>query len=76
MKYSTSDLIYEGEKSGVHNWNTVSGTSFYWHPDWLHIAEDMTGHNAMAHITPSKDKADKSDAENAIVKHLNNTTPE
>ena len=74
MKYSVSDLIYKGKETGVHGWNTPGGPSFYWHPDWLHVAEDMTGHNATAHITPSKGKIDKSDAENAIVKHLNKSS--
>ncbi len=23
--------------------STDGGQSFYWHPDWLHIAEDETG---------------------------------
>lgn len=71
MKYSLGDLVYQGEVSGVHNWNTISGTSFYWHPDWLHIAEDMTGIKPSADIDPSEKKATKSDAEKAIIKHLN-----
>jgi cell wall assembly regulator SMI1 len=71
MRVNTSDLIYQGEKSGLHNWNTFSGTSFYWHPDWLHIAEDMTGHKALEKIDTPKGAATKADAENAILKHLN-----
>ncbi|GIU27415.1 hypothetical protein L2719_13150 [Shewanella schlegeliana] len=71
MKYSIGDLIYQGETSGVHNWDTLSGSSFYWHPDWLHIAENMTGHNATTHIEASADKATKAEAAEAIVKHLN-----
>jgi cell wall assembly regulator SMI1 len=71
MKFSSGDLIYQGEKSGVHNWNTVSGTSFYWHPDWLHIAEDMTGHSATAKLDVAKGKATKADAEKTIISHLN-----
>ncbi|MGX9459890.1 hypothetical protein ACWXWU_01425 [Shewanella sp. A14] len=71
MKLSSSDLIYQGEKSGVHNWNTFSGTSFYWHPDWLHIAEDMTGHKATEKVEAANGKATKADAEKAILKHLN-----
>ncbi|GMA80589.1 hypothetical protein GCM10025855_01220 [Shewanella glacialipiscicola] len=50
MGYSVKDLIYQGEKSGVHNWQTLEGSSFYWHPDWLHIAEDITGYSATATI--------------------------
>ncbi|MBO1896420.1 hypothetical protein [Shewanella sp. BF02_Schw] len=71
MRVNTSDLIYQGEKSGVHNWNTFSGNSFYWHPDWLHIAEDMTGHKALEKIDITEGEATKTDAENAILKHLN-----
>ncbi|ARD23528.1 MULTISPECIES: hypothetical protein [Shewanella] len=71
MKYSMSDLIYQGEKAGVHNWNTVSGNSFYWHPDWLHIAEDMTGHKATAKIETTAKVATQQQAQDTIVKHLN-----
>lgn len=71
MKYSVSDLIYQGEKAGVHNWDTLSGNSFYWHPDWLHIAEDMTGHKAAAQIETAEQTATQSQAEHTIVKHLN-----
>ncbi|MGI2176999.1 hypothetical protein [Shewanella frigidimarina] len=71
MKVNTSDLIYQGEKAGVHNWDTFSGTSFYWHPDWLHIAEDMTGHKALEKIDIAEGEATKADAEKAILKHLN-----
>ena len=71
MSYSIGDLIYQGETSGVHNWDTLSGSSFYWHPDWLHIAEEMTGHSATAQIETSEKKATKAEAAAAIVKHLN-----
>lgn len=71
MGYSIKDLIYQGEKSGVHNWQTLEGASFYWHPDWFHIAEDMTGHNATVTIHIDGDKATQSEAEQSIIKHLN-----
>ena len=71
MKFTDSDLIYQGEKSGLHNWNTADGKSFYWKTDWLNIAEDMTGHKALGKIETSTGKATKTDAEKAIVKHLN-----
>ncbi|MEZ9820373.1 hypothetical protein AB4238_07085 [Shewanella sp. 10N.286.45.A1] len=71
MKYSLGDLVYQGETSGVHNWDTLSGTSFYWHPDWLHIAENMTGHTPAIPMEPSDNKPTKDDAAAAIVKHLN-----
>lgn len=70
--YSVSDLIYQGEEGGVHNWQTLAGSSFYWHPDWLHIAEEMTGHSATANVEPEGEKATTEDAQKAIVKHLNN----
>ncbi|ABM23391.1 MULTISPECIES: hypothetical protein [Shewanella] len=72
MSFSIKDLIYQGEKSGVHNWQTLEGMSYYWHPDWLHIAEDMTGHKATAAIDINGEKATQSEAEQAIVQHLNN----
>ena len=71
MKYSLGDLVYQGETSGVHNWNTLAGTSFYWHPDWLHIAENMTGHTPAIAMEPSDSKPTKNDAAAVIVKHLN-----
>lgn len=74
MKFSLGDLVYQGEVSGVHNWNTLSGTKFYWHPDWLHIAEDMTGIKSPVQIEANKEKATKSDAEQAIIDHLNKQT--
>lgn len=71
MGYSIKDLIYQGEKSGVHNWGTLEGKSFYWHPDWFHIAEDMTGHMATTTIDKQGEKATQSEAEQSIIKHLN-----
>lgn len=46
MSYTIGDLVYNGEQDGVHKWQTISGMHFYWHPDWMHIAEDETGHKA------------------------------
>ncbi|QDE29913.1 MULTISPECIES: hypothetical protein [Shewanella] len=71
MRFNNSDLIYQGEKSGLHNWHTANGNSFYWHTDWLNIAEDMTGHKALEKVDIPKGKATKADAEKAILKHLN-----
>ena len=71
MKYSIGDLIYQGEAAGVHNWDTMSGSSFYWHPDWLHIAEEATGLTPTAAVMATSNKANQSDAELAIVQHLN-----
>lgn len=47
MTYTVGDLVYNGERNGVHNWESMSGMHFYWHPDWVHIAEDETGHKAV-----------------------------
>ncbi len=71
MGYSVKDLIYQGEKSGVHNWQTIEGSSFYWHPDWLHIAEDITGYSATATIAADGKKATQNEATQTIVDHLN-----
>ncbi len=71
MTYSIGDLIYNGERAGVHHWNTLAGTSFYWHPDWLHIAEDMTGLRSTTPVVARDDVATQADAERAIIKHLN-----
>ena len=70
MKHSLGDLVYQGERAGVHNWNTLAGTSFYWHPDWLHIAEDMTGMRPAATIDTDNPKPTQQDAEQTILKHL------
>ncbi|MGL4713501.1 MAG: hypothetical protein ACRCWP_13360 [Shewanella sp.] len=71
MGYSIKDIIYQGEKSGVHNWQTLEGSHFYWHPDWFHIAEDMTGHKAATAIEMGGNKATQREAEQSIVAHLN-----
>ncbi|GIU06011.1 hypothetical protein [Shewanella morhuae] len=71
MGYSVKDLIYKGEKAGVHNWQTLEGASFYWHQDWLHIAEDMTGYSATANIDTDSEKATQNEAAQTIVNHLN-----
>ena len=42
-KYNENDIQYKGETNGVHAWSTPSGQPYYWHPDWLHVAEDATG---------------------------------
>ncbi|MBC7005351.1 hypothetical protein BIZ37_22535 [Photobacterium sp. BZF1] len=72
MKYTAGDLDYKGEESGVHNWITKQGKSFYWHPDWLHIAEDQTGLHAKQQLDIVGDeKGTKDHAVLAILKHLN-----
>ncbi|MCL1038308.1 hypothetical protein L2725_12940 [Shewanella corallii] len=69
MSREIDNLIYNGEKDGVHNWESISGMHFYWHPDWLHIAEDMTGHKAA--VVMDVEDASHHDAAQALSKHLN-----
>ncbi|ELR63586.1 hypothetical protein C942_03603 [Photobacterium marinum] len=73
MKYKAQDLNYKGNNCGVHNWMTEQGKSFYWHPDWLHIAEDETGLRGKHELSIDKgDNVTKEHAVTAILKHLNN----
>ncbi|SPY24165.1 hypothetical protein EQ875_02172 [Photobacterium damselae subsp. damselae] len=72
MTYKASDLNYRGENCGVHNWITDQGQSFYWHPDWLHIAEDETGLHGKEEIAlPTGEHASKEHAVTAILRKLN-----
>lgn len=72
MAYEAKDLNYRGENCGVHNWITETGQSFYWHPDWIHIAEDETGLHGKHGIDVKKDNpVTKDDAIHAILKKLN-----
>ncbi|MFT5236102.1 MAG: hypothetical protein ACI90A_001468 [Shewanella sp.] len=71
MKYSIGDLTYQGEAAGVHNWDTIAGSSFYWHPDWLHIAEEATGLTPTAEVMPTIDKVTHDDVTRTIIQHLN-----
>lgn len=42
--FTMDDLSYRGAHKGVHSWDhPASTTPYYWHPDWLHIAEDALG---------------------------------
>ncbi|MGF1702554.1 hypothetical protein L4D09_19855 [Photobacterium makurazakiensis] len=71
-KYQAHDLNYKGEDCGVHNWITDQGHSFYWHPDWLHIAENETGLHAKQQLdVKDNEKGTKEHAVVAILKHLN-----
>ncbi|KQH84327.1 hypothetical protein [Vibrio furnissii] len=65
-------LDYRGETNGIHQWNAPSGQPYYWHPDWLHIAEDTTGQKAPTplDIKPGQ-TATKQHAIAAILKHIN-----
>ncbi|WP_434359701.1 hypothetical protein NF212_05920 [Parasalinivibrio latis] len=72
MTYHAHDLNYKGENCGVHNWMTPDGHAFYWHPDWLHIAEDQTGiHPKEDLAVTSGEKPTREHAVLAILKHLN-----
>ncbi|WP_299018661.1 hypothetical protein [uncultured Photobacterium sp.] len=72
MKYKAQDLNYKGDNCGVHNWMTEQGKSFYWHPDWLHIAEDETGLRGKHELEITEgDKVTQDHAVTAILKHLN-----
>lgn len=71
-KFSNSDIDYHGESNGVHKWETKSGQPYYWHPDWLHVAEDETGQHVKQAIDASDNgKITKEHAASAILKHLN-----
>lgn len=72
MPNSFENIIYNGERDGVHNWESISGMHYYWHPDWLHIAEDMTGHRATVNIQPKEGAVTAKDAAEALSKHLKN----
>ncbi|WP_428461545.1 hypothetical protein [Photobacterium kagoshimensis] len=72
MTYKAHDLDYKGESSGVHNWMTQDGHSYYWHPEWLHIAEDQTGLHAKEQLDiDAGEHGTKKQAVTAILKHLN-----
>ena len=71
-KYDAKHIEYRGETNGVHSWIAQNGQPYYWHPDWLHIAEDATGTHPKKDIevdegeTPAEHHAIK-----AILSHLN-----
>jgi cell wall assembly regulator SMI1 len=71
-KIKADQLSYKGESIGVHSWTTPSGQPYYWHPDWLHIAEDATGSHPKQKIDVEQDQAPtEKHAVSAILKHLN-----
>ena len=46
--------------------------AYYWHPDWLHIAEDALGEHKKADLeVPDGEAATEEHAKAAILKHLN-----
>ncbi|MCS0048342.1 MULTISPECIES: hypothetical protein [Vibrio diabolicus subgroup] len=71
--FTMDDLSYRGKHKGVHSWDHPSGTTpYYWHPDWLHIAEDALGEHKKADLeVPDGEAATEEHAKAAILKHLN-----
>lgn len=71
-KNDVDNLQYNGETNGVHGWMTPSGQPYYWHPDWLHIAEDATGLKPKQALDVAEnEQATKKHAVSAILKHIN-----
>ncbi|AIV05989.1 MULTISPECIES: hypothetical protein [Vibrio] len=71
-KYNENDIQYKGESNGVHSWSTTSGQPYYWHPDWLHVAEDATGSHPKQKIeVESAEAPTEKHALKAILKHMN-----
>lgn len=71
-EYNADDIQYKGETNGVHSWTTPSGQPYYWHPDWLHIAEDATGLHPKQQLDVVEGaNATEAHAVTAILKHIN-----
>ncbi|EDP59838.1 hypothetical protein [Vibrio sp. AND4] len=71
-KYNENDIQYKGETNGVHAWSTPSGQPYYWHPDWLHVAEDATGSHPKQKLeVESAEAPTEKHALTAILKHVN-----
>ena len=71
-KYDESHIEYKGESNGVHSWIAPHGQPYYWHPDWLHIAEDATGSHPKKDIeVDQNEKVTEKHAIRAILSHLN-----
>ncbi|MGR5237640.1 hypothetical protein [Vibrio alfacsensis] len=76
-KYHESDIQYKGESNGVHSWSTPSGQPYYWHPDWLHVAEDATGSHPKQELEVAESEAPtEKHALKAILKHMNDWATE
>ncbi len=71
--FRMEDLNYIGMKDGVHSWDHPQATNpYYWHPDWLHIAEDAMGIYPKEPLDVKEgESATEEDAKKAIIKHLN-----
>ncbi|WP_406733181.1 hypothetical protein RJD39_03480 [Vibrio scophthalmi] len=71
--FTLDDLSYKGEHQGVHRWDHPQGDNpYYWHPEWLHVAEDALGlHPKQPIDVPDGENASPQHAEKAILDHLN-----
>ncbi|MGF1750401.1 MULTISPECIES: hypothetical protein [Vibrio] len=71
-KFTESDIQYRGESNGVHKWEASNGQPYYWHPDWLHVAEDEMGLHARAKLNVEESATpSKAHAISAVLQHLN-----
>ncbi|OLQ93852.1 hypothetical protein BIY21_10550 [Vibrio ponticus] len=72
-QFTMDDLSYNGVHQGVHSWNHPGGDNpYYWHPEWLHIAEDAMGLHPKKQLNiPDGETATAEHAKQAIVEHLN-----
>ncbi|WP_264875615.1 hypothetical protein [Vibrio agarivorans] len=76
-KYDVTNIEYRGETNGVHSWSSPSGQPYYWHPDWLHIAEDAAGsHPKQPLDVKDGHQPTKEHAISAILAHLNDWASE
>ncbi|HCH3478744.1 TPA: hypothetical protein NKX81_002971 [Vibrio parahaemolyticus] len=71
--FTMDDLSYRGAHKGVHSWDhPASTTPYYWHPDWLHVAEDATGSHPKEKLdVQAGDTPTQKHALKAILKHMN-----
>ncbi|WP_447061252.1 hypothetical protein [Vibrio alginolyticus] len=76
-KCNEEDIKYKGESNGVHSWSSPSGQPYYWHPDWLHVAEDATGTHPKQKLEVEKTEVPtEKHALKAILKHMNDWATE
>ncbi|MDW1916384.1 hypothetical protein [Vibrio sp. Vb0349] len=76
-KYNEEDIKYKGESNGVHSWSSPSGQPYYWHTDWLHVAEDATGTHPKQKLEVEKTEVPtEKHALKAILKHMNDWATE
>ncbi|GAK18103.1 LOW QUALITY PROTEIN: hypothetical protein JCM19053_1604 [Vibrio sp. JCM 19053] len=76
-KYNEEDIKYKGESNGVHSWSSPSGQPYYWHPDWLHVAEDATGTHPKQKLEVEKTEVPtEKHALKASLKHVNDWATE